>query len=627
MADKFVREPKTGEDTYDLWQTRINAALSWRQNHWNGDKAWKRSYRMFRGDHWRVMLSDQDDPSSDAVRDRITVNLTGSTVLSFLPFLVRKNPEFLVTARRPKFLVAAAIQRAILNYEWQARKMQRQIKRAVADMAICGHGIIKTGFILDINEDAATNPNLDGKIAYESYVTKEAPYIKRVSPFMFLFDPEAPEHDLESARWCGEIFFKPLQDIIANKQYDSKVVRQIKDGIETPKTVQSYLAETQSGSTPLFAKEELPKSDLERCVMAEIWDKKHMKYYVFAIGIPEPLIERPWPYPYLNGFPYHKVDFITLPDEHYPVGIPRWIEDQQFELNRIRTSMFEHRRRFNRKYVVVEGQVDPEEMNKLEAGPDGTVVLAKDINAIKALEDARLASDQIQTEAVIKQDVREITGADELLRGGGLPSRTTATEVSARANLVTLKLDDRIEAIDDFVKDICNQLIQHVKANYVTDKLMKVAGPQGIYWVNFTQEDIQGDFDIEIETTSAEKVDPSTNRAQALQILQIITQNLQVLVQSGLKINVTELFRYVFEQFNVKDIARIFPQFAVPAEPIQEPDGETGPAAAAQGNPVNTEVPASNLLPGNLATNPGQLNAAQFGQLFGAQSGGQGVPK
>lgn len=622
-VDKFVSEPKTGESVYELWSDRISGCLGWRQGHWNGDKAWKRCYRMFRGDHWRVMMADQDDPASDAVRDRITVNITGSTILSFLPFLVRRNPEFLVTARRPKFLVAAAIQRAILNYEWQQRKMQKQIKRAAADMAICGHGIVKTGFILDINEDAAKNVNKDGKISYESYIVKEAPYIKRVSPFMFLFDPEAPEHDLESARWCAELFFKPLNDVLANKQYDPKVLATIKDGIETPKTVQSYLAQTTGAGEPLFSKEELRQSDLERVVLAEVWDKKHQKYYVFAIGVTKPLIERPWPYPYLNQFPYVKVDFIPIPDEHYPLGIPRWIEDQQFELNRVRTSMFEHRRRFNRKYLALEGAVDEGEMNKLEAGPDGTVVVVRDINGVKALEEARLASDQLQTEAVIKQDVREITGADELLRGGGLPSRTTATEVSARTNLVSLKLEDRIDAIDEFVKEICFQLIQHCKANYVTEKIMKVAGPQGVYWVSFARADIQGDFDIEIETTSAEKIDPATNRAQALQILQIVTQNLEILVQSGMQINVTELFRYVFEQFGVQDLARIFPAMGTPAEPVQEPDG--APGAPGPGNAVNTEVPASSLLPGNLAGSPGQLNAASFGRLFGAQSGGTGL--
>lgn len=620
-ADKFVREPKTGEDVYELWQDRFSGALGWRQNHWNGDKAWKRAYRMFRGDHWRVMMGDQDDPASDAVRDRITVNLTGSTILSFLPFLVRKNPEFLVTARRPKFLVAAAIQRAILNYEWQQRKMQKQIKRAAADMSIIGHGIIKTGFILDINEDAAKNPNADGKISYESYIVKEAPYIKRVSPFMFLFDPEAPEHDLESSRWCAELFFKPLNDVLANKQYDPKVLKSIKDGVETPKTVQSYLAQTNGGNEPLFSKEELRQSDLERVVLAEVWDKKHMKYYVFAVGVTKPLIERDWPYPYLTQFPYVMVQFIPIPDEHYALGIPRWIEDQQFELNRVRTSMFEHRRRFNRKYLALEGAVDEGEMNKLEAGPDGTVVVVRDINAVRALEEARLSSDQLQTEAVIKQDVREITGADELLRGGGLPSRTTATEVSARTNLVSLKLEDRIDAIDEFVKEICFQLLQHVKQNYITDKIMKVAGPQGVYWVNFTRDDIQGDFDIDIETTSAEKVDSTTQRAQALQILQIVTQNLQVLVQSGMQINITELFRYVFEQFGVPDLARIFPVLGIPAEPVNEPDGTSGGA----GQQVNTEVPAASLLPGNMATNPGQMNAAQFGQLFGGTSGGTGV--
>jgi hypothetical protein len=571
------------------------------------------------------MLGDQDDPSSDAVRDRITVNITGSTVLAFLPFLVRRNPKFLITARRIKWLVAASIQKEIINYEWRQRKMQKQIKRAVTDATICGHGIVKTGFLLEVNEDAAKNSTRDGHIRYEDYIVKEAPYIKRISPFLFLFDPEASEHDLESARWCAEIVFKPLNDIIANKQYNQKVIASIRDGVEQIDTVNSYMAQTNQGDQ-LFSKEELRKGDLERCVLVEVWDKKHMKYYVFAMGVTTPLIERDWPYPYLKNeggaptFPYVLLPFIPVPDEHYAIGIPRWIEDQQFELNRVRTSMFEHRRRFNRKYLALEGSVDETEMNKLEAGPDGTVVIVRDINAVKALEEARLQSDQHDTEAVIKQDIREITGADELLRGGSLPSRTTATEVQSRANLIGLKLDDRIESIDDFVTEICFQLCDHIKANYVSDKIIKVAGPQGTYWVSFTPEDIQGDFDIEIETTSAEKTDPAVEKQQALQIMQIIVQNLEVLQTQGVQMNLQELFKYVFETMGVKDVARIFPAMAVAPTPIEES------TQAAQGNAVNTEIQASQMLPGNLATAPGQMNAAQFGKMLGgATAGNPGV--
>src|SRR5262249_47664538 len=162
-----------------------------------------------------------------------------------------------------------------------------------------------------------------------------------------------PDHTLDSARWCCEMFFRPLPDVLADPLYDEEAKDMIRSGGYSPAAVTTRKNEPPTTPSPMAAYDSiLPEDNL--VIIFEVWDRRFQKYFVFADNVPRPLVEKPWPYEYLGKeFPYKMVGYIPIPNEHYGIGIPRWIEDQQYELNRIRTSMFEHRRRFNRKYIAV----------------------------------------------------------------------------------------------------------------------------------------------------------------------------------------------------------------------------------------------------------------------------------
>lgn len=563
------KEKATGQTAYDMWLVRLQKTLDWRRELRNGDQNWTRAYEMYKGLHWR----DRDDQgiASDNVRDRITVNVTGSTILNMAPFLLASNPEFKCKPRKPEDVVSAQLQEATLNYEFKRREMMDQVDKCVLDCLTIGHGIIKTGFILEVDE-AATKA--DGEINYDEYIQEESPEARRICPFLFLFDPSAPQHNLATARWCAEIFFKPVSDVIANTRYDSKVRTKIKEGVYTVTQKSSKFnsnnLNNETGNLFSMTPDQgtLPEEDLG--IFYEVWDKKFKKYYVFADGVNEPLLEKDWPYPYLkNEFPYILVEYVPLPDEPYAAGIPYLIEDQQFELNRVRTSIFEHRRRFNRKYEALD-KIDESEVNKLVEGEDGTIIRVPAIGSISPIPDAAISSDTQLTEAIIKQDVQELTGTDALLRGGNLPSRTTAGEVNTRTSIFRLKLDDRAKNIDKFLLKLGKQTLKHIKANYIAERVVKLVGEQGEYWKTFTPEDIQAEVDLEMETVSAPKVDPTMMQQQALQLWQISMQALP-LVQAGMiKIDFNELFKWVMERFGNKDTGRFFKAALIPQAPLEE---------------------------------------------------------
>jgi hypothetical protein len=571
VSSKY-KERKTGDDSYRIWQNRLAAALRFRQNHWNGTKNWDKAYELYRGKHW----NDQDDVTielvkSDNRRDRITVNLTGSTIQNMLPFLLSTKPQFVCHPTKPTDYIVARLQGAVVNHQYKERKVHPQVKRAGLDCVIMGHGIVETGYILELDEAIKST---EGEIVYADYIRAEAPYAKRVSPYNFLWDYMSSEHDLATSRWCAEIVYMPMRDVLANSNHLKSTIRKIESGEYTVtcnrdilNLDRSYLDEERT---------EYNEED-ELAVLYKVWDKKYRKYYLFADGVLPPLVEKDWPYPYLDGFPYRMVEFIPVPDCPFPMGLALAIEDQQHELNAIRTRMFRHGRRFNRKYEVVATQVDPKEVEKLVTGEDGTHILVKAINSISPINDAQMSPDHHIIESRIQDDIQRLSGQDSLIQGGALPSRTTAGEVNARGNLFRMKLDDRVESMDNFVLGVGEDILAHIKANMLSNRVIQIAGPEGKYWVEFSVEDIQDPVDMTMESIAAPKTDPQIMRQQALQQFQIIMSSLPQLMQLGVssvqelvqQFNFVELFKWMFENLEVRDAGRFFKASLVPNQPLE----------------------------------------------------------
>lgn len=601
--------------SYEDWHKRIEDSLQTRNTHWNGDKAWRRFIALYRGDHWRTSKYNSSylEPDSESPRDRITVNVTGSTVLLAKSFLVsKKNPKFIIKPRRVLEAIEVAqlgvnsiLQQESLNYEWQERNMDFQIREAVLDAVVIGHGITKTGFIR--RKATAKSENKDGSIEYREYIADESPYLERVNPFRFLFDTEHENYrQLDSGSWCAEIIFRTRQDVLADDRFNQKILKGIKSGVELPETVSlkpSDINNYRGGGGD--------KDFYNRDILYEVWDKKYRMFYIFIKGIEKPLYEEPWPYEYLDGFPYNKLDFIPVPNEHYGIGIPYFIEDQQLELNRVRTTMFDHRRRFNRKYLAIQGAIEPEEVNKIITGETGAFAWVNQQNAVMPMQEGTIPKDSFNVEGVIKSDINELSGVDKLARGGDLPSRTSAAEIQARQQYTNLKLDDRSLDVDNFYINNGRKVLQHIKANYSQERVIQIAGIKGVQWVKFSPEDIKGEFDIEMDSVAAPQVDEVADRQQRIQIFQLLMQNMQMIMQAQIPINWTEMFKWLLESFGEKDISRFFG--APPVQPgaeQQQPNTALNLMEQGSQSPPNVmnasdmRAGMQGMMAGNVGTNP-----------------------
>jgi len=563
--ETFEREKRSGEPTYRLWGQKVRAALEWRRGYWNGDETWRRGFRLYKGDHWNSGWDyDMADfawmfqaVSSSNPRDQITVNRVNALVRDFVAFLVAGEPYFIVKPKRAQAVDSAKAQGNLLNYEWREHAVTEEIEKVAYDMAIIGHGVVKTGYEIELDE-SAVDPK-KGVTDYDKFIRYEEPWARRVNPFWFVWDPEAPDLSLRTARWAAEIIFRPIQDIVDDERYSKTVRRQIAQGVESITTVKSFL-NARGDLTGQYGANELEK--LSRGVLYEVWDWKFKKRYVFADGIEKPLVEDDWPHEYLDGFPYLVGRFIYVPDDPFGIGIPFLVEDQQFELNDLRSKNFAHRRKFNRMYQLRQNSVEPSEIQKLERGEDGTVIITNEDQPIHPVEDAPESIDVDRTEQRINLDMEHMSGADQLIQSGRLPSRTSATEVNRRVQIFGRKIDLITRSLDRVVLGTGIQMLQHIKANFTRTRVIQKIGVDGVRagFEELSINQIREDVGIEVKSTVAKNVDPMMEKTIAIQLLGVVAQLLQIVGPGLLQMfNIVEFVRWIMEKFEIPDLERFFP--------------------------------------------------------------------
>lgn len=562
---------ETGDPKVDgeIWLSRISMTRQARLMRKNGETDWRRYYRWYEGEQWDDRGGQGKNVSSDNPRDTATINKTGSIINSIVPFLINDEIKFLLKPQRPSDDVSAMIQQALLNYEWRKRKMTQAVKQCARDMVIIGHCIAKPGYTVEVDE--SKKPKDDGVINYADYVKQDAPYVERVNPLNFVFDWSGKDRTLRTARWCAEVFFVPYADLLVNKDYDPEVLGMLYSGDYSP-TTQTFWASI--GVDPKSMKGlqsfALPEDNL--VTLIEIWDKKYQKRMVFADGCPHPLSVDDWPYPYLEGFPYVMAKYIDVPNQPYGLGLPRWIEDQQTQLNRGATLEQDVMRKSRPRYKASENTT-PEEVAKFKDGDD---IIVGDISPIPPADLSQMFQVYKQN---IERAIEQQTGADALLQGERLPSRTTAGEVGTRARLTGLKLDQHVEDFEEFVEDVATQILGHLKKFRTTADVIEVVGLQGAFWHEYTNEDIQAGVDVEVNYFAAPKTDPALEKQSRKEIFQLAISALPVMAEQGQMVfDIPQLFNWVLQPYNEKDIGRFFKPALIPMPPLEEGES-SGPGA------------------------------------------------
>ena len=410
---------------------------------------------------------------------------------------------------------------------------------------------------------------------------KDDIFIERVSPFDVVIDPEA--RSMKEARWVARRRWETLEDVKANPLYSNT-----QDLTGTLRTSQDVSYDTETRVPPPGYPDQ--GSAPEHAQRVELWD-----YYNLQLGTMCTLTlnhgkflqEIDWNMPFEGGPMVLMRDYV-VPDKLWGYGEARLIMSLQIELNRTRTQIINHNRRFNRKILYNERALGPDGIQALESRRDGALVrVINDVDLSKAalpLPDSPLPADRYQLNNIIEADITQVTGISDYERGAYTNLRRTATEASIIQDSSSLRQQDKLRRVEDAATEIAKRMKALAQMFYDHQRWILVTGQGWELPISFNKNDILGDFDVSVDAGSTQPI----SQQQRMQD----TERLYQLLISNPVVNLPEVTRELLRSHGMSNPDRFINQQAVmqmqmmgmmggqqqPGVPGQQP-GQLGPGS------------------------------------------------
>lgn len=553
------------------YRGKIDSSRKWRKEE-KYDKLWRRMIDLYRGKHFEYASEE----------DRMLVNAAFSTINVIAPSVAVNHPKITVGARKPEDGDKAIITEAIINYWWRHFDCQKQLRRAVDDYLIIGHGWLKVGYKFveeerkkpveerspslppDEEMSEGTSEDVD-HVAEESpmeteiVVVEDRPFVERVSPFDVFIDPDATS--LDDAKWIAQRVRRPLMDVRSDQRYNRQARM---DAAAT-----QYNKWAGDSERPRQSKE-------EKDAYVDVWefyDVKRGTMSVFADGC-DGFLVNPAPMPYAFGHPFVMLRNYDIPEYFYPMGELEAIEPLQYELNATRTQMMNHRKRFSRKWLYKETAFDGPGRDALESDEDNVMVPVISDEPLGAVVQAMPAivnpPDMYNITNQIMSDMDRVSGVAEFMRGGASEINRTATEAAMMQDAMNARTSDKLAEVERAIASAAKRLIGLAQQFLTGEHVARVVGSMAMpIWVNFDRDYIIGEFDFEVEAGSTQPVNESFRRQMALQMVDAMAP----FVSAGV-VDMGALARHVLQfGFGVKTPEAFLaqPQQAAPQEGAPAP--------------------------------------------------------
>lgn len=587
------------------------------------DDTWERMINLYR------MKAFPKDLTKD---EKLAIAIAFASINVIYPAISVNYPKITAAGRSADDDDAAIIVEAVINYWWRHYGYKKHFRLAAKDFLIVGHGWLKVGYRykekeLGLAEDevrerydqqraeldayAAANPDMAADLPGDDDILgslpqtkteaiEDRPFVERVSPFNVYVDPEATSMD--DIKWIAQKVVRSVEDVKNDERYK----RSVRMAVQADSS--SILFEDPWEKRRTFKK---PSKDSERVTLWEYYDVQYDEMCVFINGAKEFLID-PRPMPYEFGHPFVMLRNYDVPDHFYPLGDLEAIEPLQSELNRTRSDMMNHRKRYARKYLYKKGAFDAEGRAALESTRDGQMVPVVDENlplgdVLQPVPQVPMDANLYQYSDLIESDIDRVSGISEYQRGGLPEVRRTATEASILQDAANARSADKLALIEEVIREVAIRLVQLAQQFLTGEQVARIVGANGQpVWVTYSPEDIEGQFDFEVEAGSTQPQNETFRRQQAVQML----NTLAPFMDSGI-INPVEMARYALQfGFGIKNPERFLAQ-GVPtpstAPPGEQPPGSVDPNTGMPQEALGPEGPPPGVPPELMAQLTGQV--------------------
>jgi hypothetical protein len=471
------------------------------------------------------------------------VNLVYSNLETELPTLYGVDPWIYIKLKKshnpnpdmiPVYEQKAKIRQAMINYLKGELELKTKIRLCVQD-AFFQFGCMKVRFFADeVKHPQANEPIIDEKtgqpqlddagtpVMYPETIPANQRYIvERVHPSDILFDADAGTL-MDDVKCIYQKITVPLDDAKNDKRFKPSVREKlVATAVREDDNSDKNRENRKKGGVVM---EETRDPDV--VVFWEVWDLENDQWLTVSEGCDEFLLAPESVPPGTDGHPYNFLRFTLRDDSFYPVPPVSQQVEPQMNYNDIRSKIKVHRKKFNRKYELYGPGVDEIEKasDDLTTGDDGTVVVKNQpVPVVTPIPDAPLDM-QVHTElSYTRNEFSEVaTGTNQRGAGTGIDS---ATEASIIENRVQMREGDRVSLVVDFTSRIARKLDQLVQTHISRDEAIKVAGPDGEYWMMVKESDykeIEGEYDYSVTIGATTPRLPEIERSQLMGLFQLL---------------------------------------------------------------------------------------------------------
>lgn len=491
-------------------------------------------------------------------------NVLWSNVQTLMPAIYARPPKPVVGRRYrdrdPVGRAASQILERGLNYQIECGDLHGTVKQAVQDFLLGGRGVVwmvyepkyapvaQDAELSDATETGAIEtdtpiegqPTAEADVQIDSDGDKAAPAYEEVEcDYVYWKDFQvSPSRTWKEVRWVARRVYMTRDELRERfKKLDAQEINSIPlDWRPSHLTDQDVTVEQQA---------------FERAVIWEIWDKPSRKVVWICQGYSEkPLDERDDPLNLEGFFPCPRPLFATMTNGTL-IPVPDYAEyqDQADQLDDLtgRIAMVtkvvkvaglypsaetDVQRLFNEG---VENQLLPVTNwpQFMEAGG-----LDKMLAMIPTEKNAAVLRDLTEIRGVIKNDLYEVTGIADIIRGS-TQANETATAQQIKGRYATMRLSDKQGEVARFVRDILRMMAEIMCEHFAPETLLLMSdydqsddpGPEGVQKtaaaIQLLRDDKVRGFRIDIEDESTIAQDDQEDKQSRTDFITAVSAFLQ----------------------------------------------------------------------------------------------------
>jgi hypothetical protein len=333
---------------------------------------------------------------------------------------------------------------------------------------------------------------------------------------------------MNTARWVCQRLRVPVSEVKNNPLFNKKAIEDLKadTGYVDSTTVAQY-EERSEGLPEVFS----------HATMYEFYDMKEQTLCVFQLDCKEYLYEGPNPHAHRYPPFVHMRNFNDGGMSCWSFGDLENVAGLQLMINEIMVSEINDLKRVGNKYFINKKVLTPELTKALQDNkPDQVIPLDLPGNVsigevLVPVQRMATPADNYIMEDKLQGYMQRILGVTDFQVGNiAAANRTPATAAAAVEGASTTRAMDKMTNVEKASREIALRMLALCQQFMDNAKAVRIAGPSATTWLQVSEDDIEGEFFIDVEGGSTQAINPATRYRQGQEML---TQIVPVIAQMG----------------------------------------------------------------------------------------------